>query len=310
MPSYQGNLSIANIAIFTPLAYLSLLLALRHGWGSNAAWIFLVLFTLTRVTGETLQLAATEFFPASAPNTSLGTGSAILNEISLTPLLMATVSLLSRLYTPKGRRMAWILSFIGVPVLISLALIVAGGIDPESREGPTFASDGPIRAGMVIYLVCYLIVVWCTGTIGLRIMKAELWEWWILGTVTLSLPSLAVRVSYSMAFAYEDLWGSQRFNVISGSSTLQLAMQVIQEYIVCILYVGVGIKITRLNGVVGDEEMLNRAAVVDGETINEHDRRMDLLTRKSREGLDEEERKSSRWAKIGRWTPFVHFCVP
>ncbi|KAF1990697.1 hypothetical protein K402DRAFT_444093 [Aulographum hederae CBS 113979] len=223
MVSYQGAISLASICVYVPTLYISTLLAIRHGFGSNAVWIFLILFSLVRITGESLQLAATEFFPpASAPNTSLDSGAAIMTEIGLTPLLMSSVSLLSRLYTPKGRRMAWVLSFMGIPVLISLILIVAGGIDPTSRDGPTFSANGEIQAAMAIYCGCYLLLVWCVLVLFTRILKADRDEIKILFTVAFSLPMLAVVVAYTMAYAFESIHGDQRFNVISGSNTLQL----------------------------------------------------------------------------------------
>lgn len=164
-------------------------------------------------------------FPiTSAPNTTLESGVAILTEISLTPLFMSTASVLNMTTGPKGRRMQWILMLLHVPLIISLILIVAGGIDPESRETATFAATESTKAGIAIYCACFVVLIWATATIAARLYLASHLEVKILTTVVLSLPFFLVDVVYMMCFAFEPLNGSQKFNVISGSVTLQLCM--------------------------------------------------------------------------------------
>jgi hypothetical protein len=174
-----------------------------------------------------LDLASTAMFPpASAPNTSLQSGVAILTSISLTPLFMSTSSVLNMTTNPKGRRMQWVLIILHIPLIISLILIVAGGIDPDSRDGPTFAATEPTKAGIAMYCACFTLLIWATTTIAARLYLATPMEIKILTTVVLSLPFFLVDVVYMMCFAFENLWGSQRFNVISGDVTLQLCMYV------------------------------------------------------------------------------------
>lgn len=155
---------------------------------------------------------------------SLESGVAILTEISLTPLFMSTASVLNMTSGPKGRRMQWILILLHVPLLISLILIVAGGIDPDSREGPTFASTELTKAGISIYCASFVILIWATCTIAARLYLANPVEVKILTTVVLSLPFFLVDVVYMMCFAFQSQSGDQRFNVISGSVTIQLCM--------------------------------------------------------------------------------------
>jgi hypothetical protein len=166
------------------------------------------------------------FPPASAPNTTLQSGVAILTSISLTPLFMSTSSVLNMTTNPKGRRMQWVLIILHIPLIISLILIVAGGIDPDSRDGPTFAATEPTKAGIAMYCACFTLLIWATTTIAARLYLATPMEVKILTTVVLSLPFFLVDVVYMMCFAFENLWGSQRFNVISGDVTLQLCMYV------------------------------------------------------------------------------------
>jgi len=39
------------------------------------------------------------------------------------------------------------LLMVHIPLIISFILIVAGGIDPDSRDGPTFAATEATKAG-------------------------------------------------------------------------------------------------------------------------------------------------------------------
>ncbi|KAF2120107.1 hypothetical protein BDV96DRAFT_318897 [Lophiotrema nucula] len=244
MVRYGGIVNIITLIVFFFYLILALALTVRQGLGHSFAWLCIVVLALCRLAQVSLDLAATELFPPdTAANTSLESGVAILTEIGLTPLFMATASLLNMTSRPKGRRMQWILMLLHVPLVVSLILIVAGGIDPESRDGPNFAATEVTKAGMALYCACFVILVWATIVISSRLYLASSKEAKILTTIVLSLPFFVVDIVYMMCFAFESLWGSQRFNVISGWVTLQLCMQVIMEYIIVGLYLALGLEL-------------------------------------------------------------------
>jgi hypothetical protein len=129
--------------------------------------------------------------------------------------------------------MQWILLLVHVPLVISFVLIVAGGIDPDSREGPTFAATEATKAGVSLYVACFVVLIWATTVISARLYLADSDEVKILTTVVLSLPFFVVDIVYMMCFAFESWkpsedvgWEKMRFNVISGSVTIQLCMYV------------------------------------------------------------------------------------
>lgn len=118
---------------------------------------------------------------------------------------------------------------VHIPLVISFILIVAGGIDPDSRDGPTFAATEATKAGVTLYVACFIVLVWATTVISARLYLADSDEVKILTTVVLSLPFFVVDVVYMMCFAYEtwvDNLTRMRFNVISGNVTIQLCMYV------------------------------------------------------------------------------------
>ncbi|KAF1849234.1 uncharacterized protein K460DRAFT_365133 [Cucurbitaria berberidis CBS 394.84] len=246
---YGAIVNIVTLIVFFNYLCISIYLIVRQGLGRSLPWIWLMVLALCRLTQVSLDLAATTIFPGyNAANTSLESGVAILTTMGLTPLFMATNSLLNATTRPKGRRMQWILLMVHIPLIISFILIVAGGIDPDSRDGPTFAATGVTKVGVSLYLVCFLLLIWATTVISARLYLADSDEVKILTTVVISLPFFLVDVVYIMCFAFErwgaeERWEHMRFNVISGSVTIQLCMQVVMEYIIVGLYLGLGLEL-------------------------------------------------------------------
>jgi hypothetical protein len=231
---YGAIVNIVTLIVFFIYLCISIYLIARQGLGQSSPWIWLSLLAACRLTQVSIDLAATTTLPPEAvPNTALESGVAILTSMGLTPLFMATSSLLNSTTRPKGRRMQWILLMVHIPLVISFILIVAGGIDPDSRDAPTFSATEATKAGVTLYVVCFVVLIWATTVISARLYLANPVEVKILTTVVLSLPFFVVDVVYMMCFAYEswvadnpDNWEHMRFNVISGDVTIQLCMYV------------------------------------------------------------------------------------
>ncbi|PSN59399.1 hypothetical protein BS50DRAFT_230816 [Corynespora cassiicola Philippines] len=242
MVRYGAVVNIITLVLYFAYLCTAAFLCYRHGLGHSWPWVCLVILSLCRLAQVSLDLAATVLYePNTAPDTALESGVAILTEIGLTPLFMATASLLNLTSRPKGRRMQWILLLLHVPLIISLILIIAGGIDPDSREGRTFAATESTKAGISLYLACFVALIWSTTVIASRLYLANSFEVKILTTVVLSLPFFLVDVVYMMCFAFESHFGGGDFNVISGKVTLQLSMQVVMEFLITGLYLALGL---------------------------------------------------------------------
>ncbi|KAF1972584.1 hypothetical protein BU23DRAFT_599630 [Bimuria novae-zelandiae CBS 107.79] len=223
--AYGATVNIITLIIYFIYLCIAVWLSVRQGLGHNFPWICIIVLSLCRLTQVALDLAATVLFPETKlTNTTLETGVAILTEISLTPLFMSTASVLNMTSGPKGRRMQWVLLLLYIPLIISLILIVAGGIDPESTDTATFAATESTKAGIVLYCVCFVVLIWATTIIAARLYLANPLEVKILTTVVLSLPFFLVDVVYMMCFAFEGKNARQQFNVISGNVTIQLCM--------------------------------------------------------------------------------------
>ncbi|KAF2126724.1 hypothetical protein P153DRAFT_68711 [Dothidotthia symphoricarpi CBS 119687] len=272
VPRYGAIVNIVTIIVFFPYLCISIWLIIRQGLGRSWPWVWLMLLALCRLVQVSLDLASTSLYdPRIVANTSFQSGVAILTSMGLTPLFMATSSLLNSTTKPKGRRMQWLLLMVHVPLLISFALIVAGGIDGDSRDGPSFTATGSTKAGICLYLACFVILIWATTVISARLYLADSSEVKILTTVVLSLPFFLANVIYMMCFAFEKQSGSQRFNVISGNVTIQLCMQVVMEYVIVGLYLGLGLELPRKAAKLKEqvEEMREQAKEMDAAELEQ-----------------------------------------
>jgi hypothetical protein len=75
--TYHNGVSIAEVVLYTPALGLAILLAVRHGFGKNSGWLFLITFCIARIVGSCMQLAT-----ISQPrNSSLYTGFSILQYV-------------------------------------------------------------------------------------------------------------------------------------------------------------------------------------------------------------------------------------
>ena len=103
MLSPSESLNIAELAIYLPLLFLTLFIVYRHGVHRQTGWIYLSIFGLIRIIGAALGIAAAKNNPPG--NDSDLEWSAILGSVGISPLLLASLGLLKRMYASRfGRR--------------------------------------------------------------------------------------------------------------------------------------------------------------------------------------------------------------
>lgn len=97
----HGDLAIVELIFYTPALALALWVAGRHGFGRQAGWIFLAVLILVRIIGSAMLLASEH-----KPSTALITGAAILDGVGISPLLLAMLGILKRMFgslsSPSG----------------------------------------------------------------------------------------------------------------------------------------------------------------------------------------------------------------
>lgn len=89
----EGGVSVFELLIYFPSLVVAAIVCSRHGFGRSSGWIFTLILCLVRIVGACCQLAT-----YSSLTKGLLEAVVILDSIGISPLLLATLGLLSRGY--------------------------------------------------------------------------------------------------------------------------------------------------------------------------------------------------------------------
>jgi hypothetical protein len=93
MLDYRNIVEIIQLVAYIPCLIIAAIVAFRHGFGRSSGWIFLVMFSLIRIVGS-----ITSLLTMSNDSIALYITAAVCESIALSPLLMSSIGLLSRVY--------------------------------------------------------------------------------------------------------------------------------------------------------------------------------------------------------------------
>ncbi|RDB29693.1 hypothetical protein Hypma_015150 [Hypsizygus marmoreus] len=242
-----GKIAAAQIGFYVPIAVCTIILVFRYAFRRDAGWLFLYIFSLTRIAGGAVTLAAELIEP---PKIDLFIAAYVLQAAGLAPLLLASIGfigLAGQSSYSEVSRVSIILRLYGLLVITGLALSIAGGLlgthvsPTQGNVGLTLrrASAG-IFAGVYVFLFMTHLGCW-TYHFQMRSYRRKL-----LAGLTIALPFLGVRVAYAVlsAWSSSDLFGERpssnpvlaRFNPVTGSWIAYLVMSLVMEFIVSVLY--------------------------------------------------------------------------
>jgi len=249
--TFRDGISIAELIFYLPSLAISVFLGVRHGFGRSAGWYYLIFLALVRIVGSAFQLATI----ADPTDSTLYTGTFILQSISISPLELASFALISKVLTamqadgtapvtPRVPRLAQLL------VTAGLALGVVGGInsingEPSDSGAPagSATTNTLSKVSVALYIIAFLallyllFVTWSRSSSGSSTSDRR-----ILLAIAAASPFLLVRIVYS---ALSSFTTNKTFNMISGNEIVLLCMCVIEEWVVVVLYAGVGMTLTK-----------------------------------------------------------------
>jgi hypothetical protein len=87
----HGGVSIFELAVYFPASVFAVIVCSRHGFGRSAGWVYTLILCLVRIIGACCQLATYH-----SETKGLIEAVLILDSIGVSPLLLATLGLLSR----------------------------------------------------------------------------------------------------------------------------------------------------------------------------------------------------------------------
>ncbi|KAI2471446.1 hypothetical protein F4781DRAFT_386919 [Annulohypoxylon bovei var. microspora] len=236
----RDNISIAQIIIYVPALVIAVLLSIRHGFGRSAGWFYLIIFSLARIIGASLELATI----SDPQNVSLRIGAATLQNIGLSPLIMLQLGLLGRaLGSIRKTTTAFVteqrLRLVQLIALVGLILGIVGGTQSGESYGNTgvYTISTLSQAGTGITIAAYVLLVIATVAVAMQLSYIEEGEKRLVLAVGLSLPFILVRLAYSG----ETVFGhNPDFSQLTGNVNVQLGMAVIMEMIVITIVEAIG----------------------------------------------------------------------
>jgi hypothetical protein len=89
----RGGVSILELFIYFPSLIVAFIICSRHGFNRSSGWIFTLILCLIRIIGACCQLATYHDQSSGLLETAF-----ILDSVGISPLLLATLGLLSRWY--------------------------------------------------------------------------------------------------------------------------------------------------------------------------------------------------------------------
>jgi hypothetical protein len=250
-------ISIAEICVYVPIFFLTIIILFRHGFKRQSGWIYLAIFCLIRIIGGIFKIESASH-PYSITDLEWGT---LLSSVGLSPLLLASFGLLKRItdlvthtlpsdpeagnqtqmnfagkrgLRPGGlvgnivakrvnatSKRSRIIQFTQIPVVVGLALCIVGGTNTSDiSKGRTFT-----KAGLVIFLAAYVLLAALLAVtvrdVG-ELPRGENRLYWVL---VAALPFLGVRLLYSLIALFGH---DSRFAIAGGDPWIQFGMAVVR----------------------------------------------------------------------------------
>jgi hypothetical protein len=85
--------SIIELAFYIPTVFAAVATCVRHGFHRRNGWVFTLILCIVRIVGAICQICSEH-----DESDGLITATIIIDSIGLSPLLLATLGMLSRLY--------------------------------------------------------------------------------------------------------------------------------------------------------------------------------------------------------------------
>jgi len=225
-----------ELIVYFPALIDAVIVCSRHGFGRSSGWVFTLILCLVRIVGACCQLATYH-----SETKGLFEAVVILDSIGISPLLLATLGLLSRCadsIRDNSSKLFHPLHFRLLQLLITIALIlcIVGGANSISAAG-VYQPQTTTKAGVVLYVVAFIILIFIAAMLEIRHMRAPSSEKRLIWAVILAFPFIFVRLVYSLISVFSH---KHDFNLVTGSVVIHVFMSVLEEMAVVIIYLAVG----------------------------------------------------------------------
>lgn len=129
-----------------------------------------------------------------------------------------------------------LLRAVQIPALVALILCIIGATN--TNDPAQIYSQSIVHIGIILYAIVFAALVLLTGGTILGWRKTTRGELPLIIGISITLPFLAVRILYALLAVFSN---DSRFNPATGSKTVALFMDVLQEMAVVLIYLTTGV---------------------------------------------------------------------
>ncbi|EFX05808.1 hypothetical protein CMQ_3877 [Grosmannia clavigera kw1407] len=252
--SELNKIPIVQICFYVPSLFIAVLLSWRHGFGRSSGWLYLVIFSLTRIMGGAFELATIH----DRDNVSLFVGAQTLQSIGLSPLLLTMLGLMTRVYLSlaEQRRPAMpnlrSLHVTQVLVVVGLILSIVGGTkmgsqigDAVSKGGPlTYTVSGETKGGVGCMIGGFVLLLLSGLLLATRVGDVPAGEKRLLAAIAVAVPFVFVRLLYAILAAFDTADANFRiYNSGPHYAKYLLVMCTIMEIVAVVVFEAVGLSL-------------------------------------------------------------------
>ncbi|KAF2737381.1 hypothetical protein EJ04DRAFT_488009 [Polyplosphaeria fusca] len=244
MVNSREIVSIVELIFYIPTTVVALVVCARHGFRQTSGWIYTVLLCVARVAGAICHLIG-----INNPSVGVITASVIIDSLGLSPLLLATLGLLSRFvdFIHAHGRPVWNpthFRLLQTIIIVGLILAIVGGTNGKPKPDGSIQVQTTSKVGIILYIVGY------AGIVAVLVVSARQTncvpkkERRVPVAVFFALPFLLVRLVYAACAVFLH---NHIFNIVTGSVPVWVVMSVIEEFIVVVTYVTLGFLVDKLD---------------------------------------------------------------
>ncbi|KAF2032367.1 hypothetical protein EK21DRAFT_110042 [Setomelanomma holmii] len=232
-----------ELAFYIPTSILAIIICVRHGFHRSSGWIFTLILCTVRIAG-----AICQFISHNNQSTGLITATIIIDSIGLSPLLLATLGILSRFVDFINSRAAPIFTvkhfrLLQLLITVGLILSIVGGTSSNIQPNGHIEVETTSKVGIILYIIAYvgLALVFAISIPRLHVVIGK--ERRVAVAIVLAMPFILVRLVYSACAVFLH---NHLFNMVTGSVVVLVVMDVAMEFIVVAIYILLGFAVDKV----------------------------------------------------------------
>jgi hypothetical protein len=240
----NDSIALVQLIFYIPFLFLSVFVCFRHGFHRSSGWIYTLVLCTIRIVG-----GACQFKSHNNPSASLLQTILVLDSVGLSPLLLATLGLLSRFidfinakstprFTVRHFRVLQLVLFLG------MILGIVGGTSISVSANGSIQVPTTSKVGVILYIVGFVgmsLVHFLSVTQTIIVPNKERR---MPLAITLALPFLLVRLVYSILSIFVQ---GHLFSIATGNVSVRIAMSIIEEFVVVAMYILLGLLVDKVD---------------------------------------------------------------